>query len=163
MRSVTVCMYVWIYVCMYVCMYVCIMYVCLCYTYVCMYACMQWPNDLGIPQVIKRSQVHSRCCCHFLEQESLLTLLQSTKLYWCKLAITRHAYVVNLVMPGLCGWGQGRTMGDHTIIHDAWPVLLWTLVLSPGAFGCTDSEYLCGAQIFRHMWVDMTVRIVATG
>ena len=162
-----ICMYVCIYACMYAYMYVCVcvcvcVYACLYVCVICMYACMQWPNDLGIAQVIKRSQVHSRCCCHFLEQESLPTLLQSTQLYWRELAITRHANV-NLVMPGLCGWSQGRTMDDHTIICDAWPVLLWTLVLSPGAFGCTDSEYLCGAQIFRHIWVDMTVRIVATG
>ena len=59
---------------MHVCMYL-YMYVCVC---VYVYACMQWPNDLGIAQVIKRSQVHSQCCCHFLEQESLPTLLQFT-------------------------------------------------------------------------------------
>ena len=124
------------YICMYVCIYIC-MCVCVCVC-VYVYACMQWPNDLGIAQVIKRSQVHSQCCCHFLEQESLPTLLQFTQLYWWELAITRHANV-NLVMPGLCGWSQGGTIGNHTIIHDAWTVLLWTLVLSPVAFTCTDS------------------------
>ena len=96
------------------------------------------------------------CCCHFLEQEISLTLLQSTQLCtvaWCHLGNTNRHLVftgeVNfqLSLSHLAVLGSLWNCGFHNLsFHETWTDFLHVSSTSQGGFSCTGLKCLSGAQ-----------------
>ena len=96
------------------------------------------------------------CCCRFLKQEILLTLLQSTQLFkWGHSGLVSAGEAAQWV-PGV-NWGSKCQLCIVSVglwVPTPLPVRhgtasCWLLAL-PGGFASTDSQYLSSAQVPQH-------------
>ena len=105
-----VCVCVCVHICMCVCTWrMCMWCGCVC-VFVCACTCVCARMCVCVP---------TRCCCCFLEQGTLLTLLQSTQLYLGDLTLAVEANAKLIMSRGL-----GETVSAYAIVHETWPVLL---------------------------------------
>ena len=94
------------------------------------------------------------CCCYFLEQETLLTLLQSTQLLkWGPGCLVPTGEAPHLAVTSMGTWeanaqlcmsliaveGPGGTLGAHSFTCETWYSLLRVTSPAPGGHACADS------------------------